>query len=72
MAVYSPFDGKVEVVEIRVKLGDAVRIGQVVAAVEAMKAKHDVKAPCDGRVGSVDAVLGATVSRGMPIITINP
>lgn len=69
--VFSPFDGKVEVVEIRVKAGDSVRKGQVVAAVEAMKAKHDVKAPCDGIVQSVDASLGATVARGNPIITLS-
>jgi pyruvate carboxylase subunit B len=68
--VYSPFEGKVEVVEIRVKAGDSVRKGQVVAAVEAMKAKHDVKAPCDGQVQSIEATLGATVSRGMAILTL--
>lgn len=68
--VYSPFEGKVEVVEIRVKAGDPVRKGQVVAAVEAMKAKHDVKAPCDGQVQSIEATLGATVSRGMAILTL--
>jgi len=43
MPVYSPFEGKVQLVEIRVRVGDAVREGQVVAAVEAMKAKHDVR-----------------------------
>lgn len=68
--VYSPFDGKVEVVEIRVKAGDSVREGQVVAAVEAMKANHDVKAPCDGLVKSVDVALGATVARGTSILTL--
>jgi pyruvate carboxylase subunit B len=68
--IFSPFDGKVEVVEIRVKPGDSVREGQVVAAVEAMKAKHDVKAPCDGLVQSVDSALGATVARGTPILTL--
>jgi len=69
--VYSPFEGKVEVVEIRVKPGDAVTKGQVVAAVEAMKAKHDVKAPCDGVVRSVDTALGGTVTRGMAILTLS-
>jgi pyruvate carboxylase subunit B len=44
--VFSPFEGKVELVEINVKVGNAVRKGQVVAAVEAMKAKHDVRALC--------------------------
>lgn len=68
--VYSPFDGKVEVVEIHVKAGDAVREGQIVAAVEAMKANHDVKAPCDGSVKAVDVAIGSTVARGTSIITL--
>ena len=70
MPVYSPFEGKVEVVEIRVKAGESVRQGQIVAAVEAMKAKHDVKSPCEGVVRSIDAAVGGTVSRGMPILTL--
>ncbi len=68
--VFSPFDGNVELVEINVKVGDTVTLGQVVAAVEAMKAKHDVKAPCAGRVSTVHAVIGNEVSAGKPILTI--
>ena len=68
--VYSPFEGKVELVDILVKVGDAVTAGQVVAAVEAMKAKHDVKAPCAGKVASIDASLGDDVLAGQSILTI--
>ena len=68
--VFSPFEGKVDVVEINVKVGDAVAEGQVVAAVEAMKAKHDVRAPTTGTIVSIDADLGAEVSGGKPILTI--
>ncbi len=70
VGVFSPFDGNVELVEVNVKAGDSVSKGQVVAAVEAMKAKHDVKAPTSGTVASVDASLGSTVSKGKPILTI--
>jgi pyruvate carboxylase subunit B len=70
VAVYSPFEGKVQLVEIRVKVGDAVREGQVVAAVEAMKAKHDVRCPCSGQVASIDAELGSDVTAGRPILTV--
>ena len=69
-AVFSPFDGNVELVEISVKVGDTVTAGQVVAAVEAMKAKHDVKAPCAGRVSAVHAAIGNEVSAGKPILSI--
>ena len=68
--VFSPFEGKTELVEIKVKVGDTVREGQVVAAVEAMKAKHDVKAPCAGKVLSIGAELGADIQSGQAIMTI--
>jgi len=68
--VFSPFDGNVELVEVNVKVGDTVTQGQVVAAVEAMKAKHDVKAPCAGRVSAVHAAIGNEVSAGKPILSI--
>ncbi len=68
--VYSPFEGKVELVDIYVNVGDSVSKGQVLAAVEAMKAKHDVLAPCDGRVTSVPATLGSEVTGFKPILFI--
>jgi len=68
--VFSPFEGKVELVEINVKVGDTVTDGQVVAAVEAMKAKHDVRSPVAGKVVAVHADLGAEVSAGRPILSI--
>ena len=68
--VFSPFQGKTELVEINVKTGEAVTEGQVVAAVEAMKAKHDVKAPCGGTVLSIDADIGADIEAGRSILTI--
>lgn len=69
--VFSPFEGKVELVEINAKLGDTVKKGQVVAAVEAMKAKHDVRAPEDGTVLEVHATLGSEVTAGHPILTLS-
>jgi biotin carboxyl carrier protein len=68
--VFSPFEGKTDLVEIKVRAGDQVTEGQVVAAVEAMKAKHDVRAPRAGRVLSIDADLGSTVHAGRSILTI--
>ncbi len=68
--VFSPFQGKTELVEINVKAGDAVKEGQVVAAVEAMKAKHDVKAPCSGKVLTIDAEIGADIEAGESIMTL--
>lgn len=68
--VFSPFQGKVELLEILVGVGDTVAEGQVVAGVEAMKAKHDVKSPAAGRVASLEAGVGTQVSAGEPILKI--
>ncbi len=68
--VYSPFEGKVALVEIAVHVGDAVRKGQIVAGVEAMKAKHDVRAPRDGTVVAIHASVGTDVTAAQPILTI--
>jgi pyruvate carboxylase subunit B len=68
--VYSPFSGTVELVGLKVKEGDAVTAGQVVAAVEAMKAEHDVRAPVAGRIAKVHARLGDEVGAGKPILSI--
>ena len=70
VSVYSPFEGKVALVEVKVRVGEAVRKGQVVAGVEAMKAKHDVKAPCDGTVVAIHASIGTDVTADQPILTI--
>ena len=68
--VYSPFSGTVEVVAIRVHEGDHVEAGQVVAAVEAMKASHDVRSPVAGTVTAVHVGLGDEVSARTAILTI--
>ena len=68
--VYSPFGGKAQLVDLAVKVGDQVVPGQVVAAVEVMKARHDIRAPCAGRVLHIDATLGADVTAGTPIMLI--
>jgi pyruvate carboxylase subunit B len=68
--VFSPFSGKVEVVALRVKEGDRVTAGQVVAAVEAMKAQHDVRTTVAGKVVTVHVGLGDEVGADSPILSI--
>jgi pyruvate carboxylase subunit B len=70
-SVYSSFAGLVEIVDIMVKEGDSVDKGHVVAAVEAMKAKHEIKAPCSGRVSAVHAAIGDEIDAKQPILTIS-
>ena len=68
--IFSPFDGEVELVELRVRVGDSVQAGQVVAAVEAMKAKHDIKSPVEGVVQTVSSTVGSIVTADHSIITL--
>ncbi len=68
--VYSSFAGSVEVVDIMVKVGDTVSKGQAVAAVEAMKAKHEIKSPVDGKVSSINVSIGDEIDSTKPILTV--
>ncbi|PKK84898.1 MAG: biotin attachment protein [candidate division Zixibacteria bacterium HGW-Zixibacteria-1] len=69
-SVFSTFAGFVEVVDILVKVGESVNRGHVVAAVEAMKAKHDIKAPVDGKVTAIHVKIGDEIDASKPIMTI--
>ena len=69
--VHHSFAGSVEVVDINVKVGDSVSEGQVIAAVEAMKAKHDIKAPKSGKVSNIQAEIGDEIDSTQPILTIS-
>lgn len=69
--VHSVFGGEVEVIDILVKVGDKVTKGTVVASIEAMKAQHDIKAPCDGTVSSVDVRIGDDIDASRSILTIS-
>ena len=68
--VFSTFAGSVEVVDIMVKVGDKVEKGQAVAAVEAMKAKHEIRAPRDGVVLSVSVQIGDEIDSSRPILIL--
>jgi pyruvate carboxylase subunit B len=69
-AICSPFSGRVELVGIRVNVGERVAAGQVVAAVEAMKAQHDVRTPVAGIVRAIHARLGDEVTAEQTILTV--
>ncbi|MFW6137428.1 MAG: biotin/lipoyl-containing protein [Candidatus Aminicenantaceae bacterium] len=69
-AVHSTFTGTVEVTDIKVKTGEPVKKGQAVAEVEAMKAQHDIKSPCDGKVSAIHVSIGDEIDPSKPILTI--
>ncbi len=68
--VLSTFAGQVEVVDILKKVGDTVQEGDVVAAVEAMKAKHDIRSKFSGTVKAIHVEIGDDIDSTRPIMTI--
>lgn len=66
--VSAPMPGKV--VRVLVAPGDAVEAGQGVVVVEAMKMQNEMKAARAGRVLTVAAKEGNTVSAGDVLVTI--
>jgi pyruvate carboxylase subunit B len=68
--VFSNFAGTVDVVDILVKVGDSVSEGQVVAQIEAMKAKHDIKSQMSGTVETIFIKVGDEIDSAQPILTI--
>lgn len=67
--VNSPMPGKI--VGVNAKVGDAVKKGQVILVLEAMKMENDVVAPEDGTVASVNVAVGSTVEAGETLATLN-
>jgi acetyl/propionyl-CoA carboxylase alpha subunit len=58
------------IVKIEVAVGDAVRKGQRVAIVEAMKMEHEIAAPHSGIVRGITMGFGDVVRAGYPIVFI--
>lgn len=67
-AIPSPITGRV--VEVRVKPGDEVNRDMVVAVLEAMKTRVEVKATREGVVREVLVSEGVTVKQGQPLIIL--
>ena len=60
-----------KVFKIEKKVGDAVKRGDAVVIVEAMKMEIPVVAPQDGTVASIDAAVGDAVEAGAVLATLN-
>jgi acetyl/propionyl-CoA carboxylase alpha subunit len=68
-AVRSPMPGKVT--QLSVKAGDAVKKGQPLLTLEAMKMEHALTAPFDGTVDEVAVSLGAQVTEGAVLVKLS-
>lgn len=58
------------ILSVKVKAGDTVKKGQVLAILEAMKMENEIMAPADGTVTSVSVAEGAAVKTGDVLCTI--
>ncbi|QLH40913.1 MAG: biotin/lipoyl-binding protein [Defluviicoccus sp.] len=58
------------IVEVTVKVGDAVKTGDKVAVIEAMKMKTVVSAHKDGKVTAVPVKVGDAVDAGQALVSI--
>ena len=67
--VEAPMPGKV--LDIKVKVGDAVSFGQCVVVMEAMKMETEIVAPAAGTVASISVSNGDSVDTGAVLVTLN-
>jgi len=64
--VTSPMPGKI--IQLLVKPGEAVKKGQPLAVLEAMKMEHTLAAPADAKVASVEVSQGDQVNDGAVVV----
>ena len=66
--ISAPMPGKV--LEVKVKVGDAVKAGDVIMVLEAMKMQNEIMAPADGTISDVRVSAGQTVGTGDVMIVM--
>ena len=67
--VNAPMPGKI--LGIKVSAGQAVKKGDVLLVLEAMKMENEIVAPQDGTVASVNTSVGEQVEAGAVLATLN-
>ena len=67
--VEAPMIGKI--LAVKVQVGQAVKRGEPVVVLEAMKMENDIVAPQDGVIASIDCKEGDQVESGAVLATLN-
>jgi biotin carboxyl carrier protein len=60
-----------KILSVKASVGQAVKKGDVVLILEAMKMENEVVAPEDGTIASIDVAVGAAVEAGDTLATLN-
>ena len=60
-----------KILGVKVSVGQAVKKGQVLLILEAMKMENEIVAPQDGTVASINVTVGEQVEAGAVIATLN-
>ena len=69
LKVAAPMPGKI--LGLKVNPGQAVKRGDVLVLLEAMKMENEIVAPSDGTVASVNVATGDSVEAGATLATLN-
>lgn len=67
--VSAPMPGKI--LGIKVNAGQAVKKGEVVMILEAMKMENEITAPQDGTIASINVAVGDSVESGDTLASLN-
>lgn len=67
--VNAPMPGKI--LDVKAPVGTAVKRGQVILVLEAMKMENEVVAPEDGTVATINVSVGDSVESGVVLATLN-
>ena len=66
--INAPMPGKI--VDVKVKVGDAVKKGQTVLVLEAMKMENNINADKDGKITAINVSKGESVLEGTDLVII--
>lgn len=66
--VTAPMPGTI--LDVKVTEGQAVKTGDVLVILEAMKMENEILAPCDGTVAGLSVAKGASVESGAVICSV--
>ena len=60
-----------KILSVKASVGQAVKKGEVILVLEAMKMENDIVAPQDGTIATINAAAGESVEAGAVIATLN-